>query len=63
MLHVDFMVWARRLQELLEVLLWKTGLGRVALSARRLALDRRDQVVVATSLVVLLLLLLLLLEA
>jgi hypothetical protein len=54
----DFMVRARRVQEPLEVVLRRCGLGWVALGARRLALYRRDEVVVTAALVVLLLLLL-----
>jgi hypothetical protein len=52
MLDGDLMVQARRVQELLEVALWKTSLGRVALGARRLVLDCRNQVVAATTLVI-----------
>jgi hypothetical protein len=58
MLDRDLVVWAQRIQELLEVVLWRTRLRRVALGAQCLALDCRNQVVVVTSLVVLLLLLL-----
>jgi hypothetical protein len=36
MLDGDFMVWARHVQDLLEVVLWKIGLGQVALGARAL---------------------------
>jgi hypothetical protein len=52
----DLVVWARRVQELLEVVHGRCGLALVALGARSLAFHRRDKVVVATMLVVLLLL-------
>jgi hypothetical protein len=55
----DLVVRARRIQELLEVVPGRCGLGRVALGARRLALYRRDKVVIIAALVLLLLLLLL----
>jgi hypothetical protein len=54
MLDGDLVERAWRVQELLEVILGRCGLGRVAPKARCLALHRYDQVVVATALVVLL---------
>jgi hypothetical protein len=57
MLDGDLVVWARRVQEPLKVVLGWCGLGRVALGARRLVLYRRDEVVITAELVVLLLLL------
>jgi hypothetical protein len=50
------MVWARCIQELLEVVPGWYGLARVALWTRRLALYRREKVIITTALVVLLLL-------
>jgi hypothetical protein len=50
------MVWARRIQELLEVVPGWCRPAGVALWARRLALYRHDKVVVAMTLVILLLL-------
>jgi hypothetical protein len=52
----DLVMWARCIQELLKVVPGWCGLARVALWTRRLALYRRDKVVIATALVVLLLL-------
>jgi hypothetical protein len=43
-------------QELLEVVLGRCGLGRVALGVRRIALYHREEVVIAAALVILLLL-------
>jgi ABC-type methionine transport system permease subunit len=51
------MVRARRIQEPLEVVPGRGGLGRIALWERRLALHRHDKVVVTVALVILLLLL------
>jgi hypothetical protein len=53
----ELMVWARRIQEPLEVVPGRGGLGRIALWERRLALHRHDKVVVTVALVILLLLL------
>jgi hypothetical protein len=47
------MVQARCIQEPLEVVLGRCGLGWVALGARRLALHRRDEVIITKTLVVL----------
>jgi hypothetical protein len=55
-LNGDLVVRARRVQELLEVVPGRCGLAWVALRARRLALHRRDKVIIAAALVVLLLL-------
>jgi hypothetical protein len=51
----NLMVRAQPIQEPLEVVSSRCELGRVALRARRLALYRRDKVVVAAALVILLL--------
>jgi hypothetical protein len=50
----DLVVWARRVQELLEVVPGQCRLALIALGARGLALHHRDKVVVAMTLVVLL---------
>jgi hypothetical protein len=52
----DLVVRAWRVQEPLEVVLGRCGLGQVALGAQRLALHRRVKVVVMAALVILFLL-------